>query len=160
MLRLVRVAVELGLKADPEAVAAARVQASSSRGFRPSGCSSELRRIVASTHALRGLEMMGELGATAVVLPELEALRGVEQSRFHHRDVYGHTLEVLERAIVSLAPTAAAIARARISAQVRRAARRAAGRRDDARGGPALGGPASRRRQARHPRGAPGWTGA
>jgi poly(A) polymerase len=34
-----------------------------------------------------------------VVLPELEALRGVEQSRFHHLDVYGHTLEVLERAI-------------------------------------------------------------
>ena len=42
---------------------------------------------------------MGELGATAAVLPELEALRGVEQSRYHHRDVYGHTLEVLERTI-------------------------------------------------------------
>ena len=35
---------------------------------------------------------MSDLGATAVVLPELEAMRGVEQSRFHHRDVYGHTL--------------------------------------------------------------------
>ena len=46
---------------------------------------------------MRGLELMGELGATAVVLPELEALRGVEQSRFHHLDVYGHTLEVLDR---------------------------------------------------------------
>ena len=34
-----------------------------------------------------------------MVLPELEALRGVEQSRFHHRDVYGHTLEVLDRTI-------------------------------------------------------------
>jgi putative nucleotidyltransferase with HDIG domain len=43
--------------------------------------------------------MMGELGAAAVVLPELEALRGVQQSRYHHRDVYGHTLEVLERTI-------------------------------------------------------------
>ena len=40
---------------------------------------------------------MGEVGATEVVLPELEALRGVEQSRFHHLDVYDHTLEVLER---------------------------------------------------------------
>ena len=42
---------------------------------------------------------MHALGATAVVLPELEALRGVEQSRFHHTDVYAHTLEVLERTI-------------------------------------------------------------
>jgi len=29
------------------------------------------------------------------VLPELEALRGVEQSVYHHRDVHDHTLEVL-----------------------------------------------------------------
>jgi poly(A) polymerase len=43
--------------------------------------------------------MLGELGASAVVLPELVALEGVEQSRFHHLDVYGHTLEVLERTI-------------------------------------------------------------
>ena len=30
------------------------------------------------------------------MLPELGALRGVEQNVFHHRDVHGHTLEVLE----------------------------------------------------------------
>ena len=47
---------------------------------------------------------MDELGATAVVLPELEALRGVEQSRYHHLDVYGHTLEVLDRAVELDAP--------------------------------------------------------
>jgi putative nucleotidyltransferase with HDIG domain len=34
-----------------------------------------------------------------VVLPEVQALRGVAQSRYHHRDVYGHTLEVLERTV-------------------------------------------------------------
>ena len=34
-----------------------------------------------------------------MVLPELEALRGVEQSRFHHLDVLGHTLEVLDRTV-------------------------------------------------------------
>ena len=36
---------------------------------------------------------------TAAVLPELAALRGVEQTRYHHLDAHGHTLEVLERAI-------------------------------------------------------------
>ena len=37
-----------------------------------------------------------KLGATAAVLPELEALRGVEQNRYHHLDVLDHTLEVLD----------------------------------------------------------------
>jgi poly(A) polymerase len=100
VLRLVRVAVELDLKADPQAIAAAREQVARLRDVSPERVFLELRRIVASTRALRGLEMMGELGATEVVLPELETMRGVEQSRFHHRDVYGHTLEVLERTIV------------------------------------------------------------
>jgi putative nucleotidyltransferase with HDIG domain len=59
----------------------------------------ELRRIIAAREALRGLTLMSELRATGVVLPELEALRGVEQNRFHHADVHGHTLEVLRRTI-------------------------------------------------------------
>ena len=39
---------------------------------------------------------MDELELTAVVLPELEALRGVVQNPNHHLDVLGHTLKVLE----------------------------------------------------------------
>ncbi len=56
----------------------------------------ELKRIVAGERPVAGLELMDELGLVAVVLPELGALRGVEQNVFHHRDVHGHTLEVLE----------------------------------------------------------------
>ncbi len=50
---------------------------------------------MAGDRPVEGLELMEELGLTAVVLPELGALRGVEQNVFHHRDVHGHTLEVL-----------------------------------------------------------------
>ena len=64
---------------------------------------------------------MEELGLVAVVLPELGALRGVEQNVFHHRDVHGHTLEVLE-AVARLRGRRAGARRAR-----RRGAR-AAGR--------------------------------
>ena len=99
VLRLVRVAVELGLEPEPEAIMAARAQAPRLQQISPERVFLELQRIVASAQALRGLELMSELGATQVVFPELEALRGVEQSRFHHRDVYGHTLEVFERAV-------------------------------------------------------------
>jgi poly(A) polymerase len=99
VLRLVRVAVELGLEPESETTLAARAQASRLEQVSPERVFQELRRIVASTRTLRGIEMMSELGATRVVLPELEAMRNVQQSRFHHRDVYGHTLEVLERTI-------------------------------------------------------------
>ncbi len=78
---------------------AARAQAPRLEQISPERVFLELQRIVASAQALRGLELMSALGATCVVFPELEALRGVEQSRFHHRDVYGHTLEVFERTI-------------------------------------------------------------
>jgi poly(A) polymerase len=99
VLRLVRLAVELELVPEGETLRGARAQAGALEGCSPERVFMELRRIVAAPRALRGLQLMGELRATAVVLPELDALRGVEQSRFHHSDVYGHTLEVLERTI-------------------------------------------------------------
>ena len=52
----------------------------------------ELRRVVVRARAaLDGLELMDAIGVTDAVLPELAALRGVEQSRFHHLDVADHT---------------------------------------------------------------------
>ena len=99
VLRLVRVALELELEPDEEALRLAREGAP-----RLSQCAGErvfmeLRRIVAAREAVRGLELMSTVGATVAVLPELEQLRGIEQSRYHHSDVYGHTLEVLAQAI-------------------------------------------------------------
>jgi poly(A) polymerase len=99
VLRLVRLAVELDLRAAPETARVARAHADELRGVSAERVFMELRRIVAARRAHRGLEMLSELGATAIVLPELEALRGVQQSRFHHLDVLGHTLEVLDRTV-------------------------------------------------------------
>lgn len=99
VLRLVRVAVELDLNIDPETLEAARGQAPRLAEISPERVFLELRRILASSRAVLGLELMERAGAAAVVLPELVRLRGVEQSRYHHRDVHGHTLEVLERAV-------------------------------------------------------------
>lgn len=104
VLRLVRVAAELDLKPDPQTLTAARVQAARLADISQERIFLELRRIVAAPRALKGVESMSDLGATAVVLPELEAMRGVEQSRFHHRDVHGHTMEVFERAIALTTP--------------------------------------------------------
>jgi putative nucleotidyltransferase with HDIG domain len=99
VLRLVRVAVELDLQPEPEAMRAAREQTGRLARVSPERVFLELQRILAAPRVLRGLELMGELHATEMVLPELDAMKGVEQSRYHHRDVYGHTLEVLDRVV-------------------------------------------------------------
>jgi poly(A) polymerase len=99
VLRLARVAVELDLEPDGDTLRAAVAQAGSLRDVSPERVFMELRRIVAARRAAAGIELLDELGATPVVLPELEALQGVEQNRYHHLDVYGHTLEVLERVV-------------------------------------------------------------
>jgi poly(A) polymerase len=107
-LRLVRLACELGLEPDAKAVEATRAGAAGLRGVAAERVFGELKRIVVSDRPVWGLELTRELGVSAVVLPELDALVGVGQSRFHHRDVHGHTLEVLDGA-VSLERDAASI---------------------------------------------------
>ena len=47
----------------------------------------ELRRLIVARGCLSGLELAARLGVLDAVLPELTALEGVEQSRFHHLDV-------------------------------------------------------------------------
>ena len=97
VLRAARLASTLGLQLDTGTVELAR--AAAGRAGEPAGERqlAELRLLIAGEEPIRGLELMDELGATARVLPELEALRGVEQNPNHHLDVYGHTIEVLRQ---------------------------------------------------------------
>ncbi|MHB8491166.1 MAG: HD domain-containing protein [Solirubrobacteraceae bacterium] len=99
VMRLVRQAVDLDLRAEQATMASAREAAPALVGVAGERVFDELKMIVGARHPVRGLELMADVGAGPVVLPELEALRGVQQSRFHHRDVYGHTLEVLEQVV-------------------------------------------------------------
>jgi len=99
VLRGARIAAALGFEIDPDTVPLARreaVRAGESAGERQFA---ELRSMITGPAPLRGLRLLDDLGATAAVLPELEALRGVEQNPYHHLDVHGHTMEVLERTL-------------------------------------------------------------
>jgi poly(A) polymerase len=97
VLRAARIAAAVGLAIEPGTAELARQQralvteVSAERQF------AELREMLAGPAPLRALELMDELGATASLLPELEALRGVEQNPYHHLDVHSHTLAVVER---------------------------------------------------------------
>ncbi len=99
VMRLARLACELGLEPVPETAAAARDHAAALAGVAPERVFAELRRVVTADRALDGLALLDATGALDAVLPELTALRDIEQTVYHHRDAYGHTLEVLERAI-------------------------------------------------------------
>jgi putative nucleotidyltransferase with HDIG domain len=99
LLRAARLAANLTLQIDPSTVALARAEAH--RAGEPAGERQliELRQLIGGPDPLRGMRLLDELGLTAVVLPELEALRGVEQGPNHHLDVHGHTVAVLERTL-------------------------------------------------------------
>ncbi len=99
LLRAARLAAGLRLVVDPGTASLARAEAA--RLAEPAGERQllELRQLVGGPDPMRGIALLDELGLTPVVLPELEALRGVEQGPNHHLDVYGHTLAVLEQTL-------------------------------------------------------------
>ncbi|HUC06643.1 MAG TPA: HD domain-containing protein [Solirubrobacterales bacterium] len=99
LLRAARFAAGLELQIDPATVALARAEAA--RAGEPAGERQlvELRKLVGGPDPLRGMRLLDELGLAAVVLPELDALHGVEQGPNHHLDVHGHTMAVLERTL-------------------------------------------------------------
>jgi poly(A) polymerase len=94
-LRLVRFATELGFEVEPQTASATRewgprvIEAAGERIF------AELRHVIVAPRAAEGLSLASDLNVLQAVLPELEALQGIEQSQFHHLDVYNHTIEVL-----------------------------------------------------------------
>ncbi len=98
-LRLARLKSELGFTVDPATETEAARGAEALASVAPERVFSELKRIMVSDRPLDGLELMGTIGATGVVLPELTELRGVEQSQYHHLDVYDHTRAVLAEVI-------------------------------------------------------------
>ncbi len=99
LLRAARLAANLALEIDPSTIALARSEAG--RAAEPAGERQlvELRQLVGGPDPLRGVALLDDLGLTRVVLPELDALRGVEQGPNHHLDVHGHTIAVLEQTL-------------------------------------------------------------
>lgn len=98
LLRLARLAEQIGFAIDPATVAAARRDAPllwSSPGER---IADELGRIVSLARPDLAFARMDEIGVLGALVPQLEECRGLDQSAYHHKDVLGHTLEVAEHA--------------------------------------------------------------
>lgn len=98
-LRLARLACELSFAVDPQTAAAAGQSAPGLERVAPERIFDEFKRIVCGPDPVAGLGLTEELRITAVILPELLALKGIEQSRFHHLDAHDHTLAVLSETV-------------------------------------------------------------
>jgi putative nucleotidyltransferase with HDIG domain len=107
ILRAVRLAAALDFKIDPGTRDAMKAAAGLLPAISPERLRDELFKTLEARRpdaSLRGLEM---LGVFPYVMPELEAMKGVQQSEPHVADVWEHTLSVvqyLQHIIEALAP--------------------------------------------------------
>jgi poly(A) polymerase len=99
MLRAARFAAQLGFAVAPEVVAAMHEMAGRLAIVTAERVQGELTRLLLTDAPRPGLELLVDTGLAALVLPELPALAMQTDPDHHHKDVYQHTLAVLENAI-------------------------------------------------------------
>jgi putative nucleotidyltransferase with HDIG domain len=99
VLRLARFAPELRLEIEPGTAILAQRAAPLIETVAAERSFYELRRLVAGPDPVAGIRLVEDLGLLLHLLPELHGLRGVEQNPYHHLDVWGHTLEVLQQLV-------------------------------------------------------------
>ncbi|HQR28103.1 MAG TPA: CCA tRNA nucleotidyltransferase [Nocardioides sp.] len=99
MMRAARFAAQLGFTVAPEVVSAMTAMAERIEIVSAERVRDELVKLVCSPHPRRGLSLMVETGLAARVLPELPALALERDEHHRHKDVYEHTLMVLEQSI-------------------------------------------------------------
>ncbi len=96
MLRGARFVAQLGFTLAPGVLGAMREQAPRISVVSVERITEELRRLLVSPHVLAGFDVLAESGLLERMLPEIAAMRGVEQGGFHLYDVYEHTLRAVE----------------------------------------------------------------
>ncbi len=99
MMRAARFAAQLGFTVDPTVVAAMTAMAERIDIISAERVRDELVKLVCAPYPRLGLTLLVETGLAARVLPELPALALERDEHHRHKDVYEHTLTVLEQAI-------------------------------------------------------------
>jgi poly(A) polymerase len=97
MVRAVRFAASLGFTIEEDTFRAIQAQASTITHISWERIGEEVTRILTEGGARRGFELLDASRLLTVLLPEVEAMKGVEQSPDFHPegDVYAHTLLTL-----------------------------------------------------------------
>jgi poly(A) polymerase len=109
MLRAVRFAARFGFTIEPQTMAAITKLAPQIHQVSAERQRDELTRMLTEGHARRAFELLEETGLLAELLPEVTAMRGVEQPPQYHPegDVWIHTRMLLENLPAGCEPTLA-----------------------------------------------------
>jgi poly(A) polymerase len=99
MMRAARFAAQLDFSVAPEVVAAMKAMATRISIISAERVRDELTRMLLTARPRRGLDLLVATGLAGQVLPELPALRLERDEHFRHKDVYQHSLTVLEQSI-------------------------------------------------------------
>ncbi len=99
MLRAARFVAQLGLTPAPRVVAAMSAMAGQLERITKERVQVELTKLLLGRHPRRGIELLVDTGLCAYVLPEVPAMRLAIDEHMQHKDVYTHSLVVLEQAI-------------------------------------------------------------
>jgi poly(A) polymerase len=99
MLRAVRFAARFGYKIDPATMQAIQKLAQKIHQVSYERVREELTKMLTEGQARRAFELLDEAGLLKEVLPEISAMKGVEQPPQYHPegDVFVHTLLLLEK---------------------------------------------------------------
>ncbi|MBE1514982.1 CCA tRNA nucleotidyltransferase [Nesterenkonia halotolerans] len=98
MMRAARFTSQLGMEVAPEVreamiEMAARVEIVSAERVRE-----ELVKLICGVHPSAGIDLLVESGLAEIMLPEVPALKLTDDEHHRHKDVYQHSLKVLEQA--------------------------------------------------------------
>ncbi len=99
MLRAARFASQLGFTVDPDAIRAMTEMSGRIEIVSAERIQAELDKLICGAHPREGLSLLVDTGLADHVLPELPKLRLEIDEHHRHKDVYEHTLIVLDQAI-------------------------------------------------------------
>ena len=99
MMRAARFAAQLGFTVDPDVVRAMSEMADRIEIVSAERVRDELVKTICAPYPRLGLTLLVDTGLADRVLPELPALRLERDEHHRHKDVYEHTLTVLEQAM-------------------------------------------------------------
>ncbi len=99
LIRACRFAAQLQFEVAPDTLAGMRENLDSLVGVSPERIRDELLKTLAAPLPSIGFLVMADSGVLAVVLPELDACRGVEQQKgMHGLDLFAHSIEACDAA--------------------------------------------------------------
>jgi len=99
MMRAARFAAQLGFEVDPSVIAAIKAMAARIEIISAERVRDEFVKLIMSENPRIGIALLVDTGLADYVLPEIPKLKLEIDEHHHHKDVYEHTLKVLEQAI-------------------------------------------------------------